>query len=284
MWKKVVALFLVVVTILSFTACDGEGGDGAGLPSAQEIIDGVLEAAGDLTSQSFESSMSIEAVGEEEGELVEMALVMDFDGAMDLDSEEMRAEISMSLDVTDEDAMEMAMAIYVVDGMGYMMMDMPEMEPMWMKEEMGAADWEEMTAAMTPVDSYLELLDAADVVVTGTERVKGIDCYVLELTPGLEQLWETTMQQTEVADMEMPSVAEDILEEAFSDFSVKQWIAKDTYFMVKSEIVISMEVTPGLADVMGDDSMASMDITASFLSYDHNQPISIVLPQEAQDL
>jgi hypothetical protein len=92
------------------------------------------------------------------------------------------------------------------------------------------------------------------------------------------------MQQTEVADMEMPSVAEDILEEAFSDFSVKQWIAKDTYFMVKSEIVISMEVTPELADVMGDDSLASMDITVSFLSYDHNQPISIVLPQEAQDL
>jgi hypothetical protein len=185
MWKKVVALFLVVVTILSFTACDGEGGDGAGLPSAQEIIDGVLEAAGDLTSQSFESSMSIEAVGEEEGELVEMALVMDFDGAMDLDSEEMRAEISMSLDVTDEDAMEMAMAIYVVDGMGYMMMDMPEMEPMWMKEEVGATDWEEMTAALTPSDSHLELLEVADVTVTGSERVKGIDCYVLDLTPGL---------------------------------------------------------------------------------------------------
>lgn len=284
MWKKVVALFLVVVTILSFTACDGEGGDGAGLPSAQEIIDGVLESAGDLTSQSFESGMSMEAVGEEGGELVEMAVVMDFSGALDLDSEEMRAEISMSMDMTDEDAMEMTVAIYVVDGMGYMMMDMPEMDPMWMKEEMAATDWEEMTTAMTPVDSHLELLEAADVTVTGSESVKGMDCYVLELTPDLEQLWETAMQQTEVADMGMPSMAEDVLQEAFSDFSVKMWIAKDTYFLVKSEMIMSMAMTPELAAAMGDDSMASMDITVTFLSYDHNQPISIVLPQGARDL
>jgi len=104
---------------------------------------------------------------------------------------------------------------------------------------------------------------------------------VLELTPNLEQLWDTAMQQTEVVDMGISAIAEEVLQEAFTSFSVKQWIAKDTYFLTKSEIIISMEITPELMDIMGDDSLATMDITVTLLSYDHNQPISIVLPQEA---
>jgi hypothetical protein len=286
MWKRVVTLSLVVVTILSFTACNGGDEDVSELPSAQEIIDSAVEAEGDVESGRFEMSMSMEATGEEEGEAVEMVMVMDFNGAVDLASEEMSADVSMSIDMSGEEemAMEMAVEMYVVDGMAYIMMDMPEMEPMWMKEEMGESGWEEANQMLIPTESYLELLETADVAVIGSERVKGVDCYVLELTPNLEQLWATAMQQAEVAEMDMPSIAEDVLQEAFTSFSVKQWFAKDTYFLVKSEIVMSMEVTPELVDIMGDDSLATMDITVTFLSYDHNQSISIVLPQEALDL
>ena len=70
MWKKVITLFLVVAALLSFTACNG----GAPSVSAQEIIDGAIGAADNLTSHRFESSMSMEASGEEDGAPVDAAL------------------------------------------------------------------------------------------------------------------------------------------------------------------------------------------------------------------
>lgn len=277
MWKKILPIGLVLVTLLSFTACGEE------LPSAQEIIDGAIESADDIKSHKFDMDMSLEAAGEEEDEAVEIALVMGFSGAMDIENKEMSADINISMEMTGEDEMdmEMAMEMYLVDDVAYVMMDMPEQDPTWMKEEEAGEDWEEVTEMLTPIESHLGLLETADVSVIGSEKVEGVDCYVLQLTPDMEQLWETAMQQTEVAGMGMPAVAEEALQEALTNFSVKQWIAKDTYFLTKSEIDMSIEMIPELMDIMGGEGMMTMDITVSFLSYDHNQPISIEVPPEA---
>ena len=43
MWKKILTMSLVLVIVLSFTACAEETEEEAGLPSAQEIVDGVIE-------------------------------------------------------------------------------------------------------------------------------------------------------------------------------------------------------------------------------------------------
>jgi hypothetical protein len=178
----------------------------------------------------------------------------------------------------DESEMDMGTAIYLIGGMVYMLMEIPEMEPMWIKSEMPEGYWEEMSQVQTQI----ELLEVAQVEVIGSERIGGIDCYVLQVTPDLEQLWQMVMQQAEMAG-EMPDVTGELLQEMFRSFSVEQWVAKDTYFLAKVEIDMAMELTPEAMGFPGEEGIMTMDIAMSILTYNYNQPVSIVLPPEAEE-
>lgn len=277
MWKKILPMALVLVVVFSFAACVGE-------PSAQEIIDGVFELLDDISTYQFDMDMVMEAAGEAEGEAFEMTMTMGFSGALDLENRQMRADITMSMVVPGEDEMEMGMDIYIIDDMGYMMTDMLEMEPTWMKSEISEADWEEVSEGMRLAESQIELLQGAQVEVIGSETVKGIDCYVLQLTPDMGQLWQTVMQQMQVAGEEiLPEVDEIFLEEVFRSFSVKQWVAKDTYFITKAEIDMIMELTPEALGFPEEEGEMTMNIAMTLLAYDYNEPVSIELPTEAEE-
>jgi len=275
MWKKILPMTLVLVVVFSFAAC-------AGGPSAQEIIAGVTESLDDITSYQFDMDMTMDMAGEAEGEAFEMTMTMGFSGALDLENRQVRADITMSMVVPGEDEMEVGMEIYIIDDMGYMMTDMLEMEPTWMKEEISEADWEEVSEGMRLAEPQLELLQGAQVEVIGSETVKGIDCYVFQLIPDMGQLWQTVMQHTRVAGEEiLPEVEEIFLEEVFRSFSVKQWVAKDTYFITKAEIDMVMELTPEAMGFPEEEGEMTMNITMTLLAYDYNEPVSIELPPEA---
>ena len=151
-----------------------------------------------------------------------------------------------------------------------------------MKSEAPAEYWEIMTG-VSGLENYIELLKTAQVEVIGSEQVKGVDCYVLQLTPELAELYQTAMDPVGGigrAGM-LPPVPEELLQDMFHSFSVKQWIAKDTYFLMKVEIDMDIESTPELMDYLGEEAEMSIDITISFLAYNYNQPVTIVVPAEA---
>ena len=196
MWKKVLPLGLALVMVLSFAACAGE-------PSAQEIVDGVFESPDDISTYQFDMDMTIDATGEAEDEAFEMNMVMGFSGALDLENKQMKANIAMDMAMTGEDEIGVEMALYLIDDMVYMMTEIPEMGPMWIKSEVSEGDWEEMSEGVKITESQLELLESAEVKVLASETIEGIDCYVLQLTPDMDQLWQTVMQQAQVAGGEI---------------------------------------------------------------------------------
>ncbi len=142
-----------------------------------------------------------------------------------------------------------------------------------MKEEVSEEWWEE-SQQMGWGESQIELLEAAQVEVISSERVDGIDCYVLEVTPDLEQLWQLS---NHLHFDEVPDVTEEYLQEIFRSFSVKQWVAKDTYFLMKAEIDIAEEFPPDEA------GPSTVDIAMVLLCYNYNQPVTIELPPEAEE-
>ena len=154
-----------------------------------------------------------------------------------------------------------------------MMSKVPGEEPTWMKEEVPEEWWEE-SQQMGWGESQIEILEEAQVEVIGSERVDGIDCYVLEVIPDLEQLWQLSHY---LHFDEAPDVTEEYLQEIFRSFSVKQWVAKDTYFLTKAEIYIAREFPPEKA------GPSTVDIAMVLLSYNHNQSVSIELPPEAEE-
>ena len=268
MCKRILTMSLVLFMILSSVAC-------VQAPSGQEIIDRVIESLDEIRTYKFDMDMTMDMAGEAEGEAFEVTMVMESSGALDVENRQMSMDATQSMLMTGQPEMEMGMEMYIVGGMIYMLTEMTGMEAAWVKAEMPEGYW----GKMSQIESQIELLEAAQVEVIGSEMVEGIDCYMLQLTPDLEQLWQFYMQQTQITG----EVPEESIQEMFRSFSVKQWVAKDTYFLAKAEIDMAMELTPEAMGFPEEQGAMTMDIVMSFLGYDYNQSVSIVLPPEAEE-
>jgi hypothetical protein len=283
MMRKILTMSLVLVMALSFTACGGDG-----LPSAQEITDGAIQALDDIRTYEFEMDMTLDMAGEAEGETFEATIAMDYSGALDIDNEELRMAVTARATVPGEDETETSLEAYLIDGTGYSITTVPGTEPVWEKNEFPEDEWEEtwegIVEMMSLAEPQLELLEAAEAEVIGSELVKGVDCYVLRLTPDMKQLWDTIMQQATMSfegGLGLPNLTQEILDEASTSFSVKQWVAKDTYFLMKVEIDTTIELN---AETMGvAEGEMSINTALNLLAYNYNQPVSIELPPEAEE-
>jgi hypothetical protein len=287
MSKRILAISLVLVAVLSFTACDG----GEELPPPQEIIDGVIEAMSDVRTQEFDIDMALDMAGEAEEEAFEMTMEIAMSGAVDIVNKQMRMEMTMNMAAPGEEEMDMGVEMYLLDDEVYMTADMPGMDSAWRKSELTEEQWEEMMEIINLAESQLELLDITKVRVTGTEEIKGVDCYVLQLTPDVEQLWDLAQEQMQLSGQDLPDFGEFIdedaieerLQEIFNSFSVRQWVAKDTYFLIKAEMDIDMEFNPADLGYPAEEGEMAMRMVMNLLAYNYNQPISIVLPPEAEE-
>ena len=93
MMKKTLALSLVLVMALSFTACNGEP-----LPTVEEIIEGMTQAMTEVRTGEFEMEMAMDMDVEAEGESIDVNLEADASGAMDMeDVENMQMQMDMSM-------------------------------------------------------------------------------------------------------------------------------------------------------------------------------------------
>jgi hypothetical protein len=279
MLGKIILLFLAMVMVLSFTAC-GEGTEKeAGIPSAQEIIDGVIESFDNIKTYQFDLDMTMHATGKEKDEAVEHTMTMNNSGTLDFDNLQMKVALSGG---SDDEMMKVEM--YVIDGMMYAKPEAPGEEPMWIKSKAPAEAWGSLSG-VSGLNNYQALLQTAQVEVIGSDRVEGIDCYVLKLTPEMGELYQTAMDPTGGGGtgQVLPPVPEELLQDIFRNFSVKQWVAKDTYFLMKVEIDMALETPPDLLEYLNEEGVKSVDITISFLAYNYNQPVTIVLPSEAEE-
>ncbi len=272
--QKILAISLVLVMALSFVACGGEP-----LPPAQEIVDNAVQALDNIRSYQFEMNMTMDVTGESEGEAFEGTVSTDYNCVLDLENRRMKIAVTMNTAMTGEADTNAATETYFVDDMMYMMTETSDTGITWMKTAIPTGYW----AQMNQVESQVAILGTAQVEVVGSEKVGGVDCYVLEATLDLEQLWQLFMQQLGMTSDMMPDISPELLDEIFQDYSAKQWIAKDTYFIMKVEVEMAIEVTPEIMGSPEEEGEASMDIFMTMLVYDYNQPVSIVLPPGAED-
>jgi hypothetical protein len=286
--KRVLIMAVTLVTLLSFTACGGETQEEESLPSAQEVVDGVVDSMTNTTSYQFEMGMTVDMTGEAEGETFDMNMDMDGSGVIDLEANDMMMDMSMNMAVPGEDEIDMDMAMYLVEGMLYMKMTNPILggPPMWMKFEVPEEALDEMSAEINQTQLYLEMFETGQVEVTGSATVDGIDCYVVEIIPDIEQLWQLAMDQMQLAG-QVPADITDIGIESFPEilksFSVKYWIAKDTYYIAKADMDMALEITPEAVGYPEEEGIVNMDMKISMLMYDYNQPVDIILPPEAEN-
>ena len=74
------------------------------------------------------------------------------------------------------------------------------------------------------------------------------------------------------------------LGDLFQEMKVTQWVAKDSYQVLKTDVYVLMQMLPEDVGATGADfDKMLMGMNMTMRLYDYNQPVSIVVPAEALD-
>ena len=275
--KKKFLVVILVVGLLPFTACEGE------LPPAGEVIDNMVSAMGEVETfrQDTDVTMQLYFMAEDMPSFFPLDIDVELNAvtAHDLVNNEMETVMDLVITGADDDSLKMDMALYIVDMTMYMMVDLPIVSPMWTKSEMP-------DMFMQQTDNFqilTELLQMAGMEITGTERKEGVNCYVLEATPDIGEMFKSLMLPAGGYDTGYPESDLEVIDEIFSNFSVKLWVAHDTYRIVYADINIEMEYSPETLGVYDEEGLFSLEMAIKTHFHHYNQSVEIDLPPEAED-
>jgi len=289
MWRKLLVAMLAGVIILPFVSCDKE-------PSVEEILDGIVAAADDITSFNYDmdSELSIDVeVGEES---VSITAVVTMGGVVDKENKQVQMDADVSYGASGEEgsvggmSYEMAMALYLLDNTAYIMMDVPLTGVSWQKYGISPEEMQQIEDMLDGQGSIMDsqmMLEMADVTIEGSEKINGVSCYRLNLALNAEKVWQKIEELAQEAGEEMPAdYDQEIMDKIVSGIGIKMWVAKDTYYTTKIQMAMDIELTAeDLAGIAGNQPLESLKINASYdmFMYDHNEPVTITLPLEAEN-
>jgi hypothetical protein len=75
----------------------------------------------------------------------------------------------------------------------------------------------------------------------------------------------------------------EIIEEIFRDFSMKLWVADDTYRLIYADINMKVEVSPEMMGNYDEEGRLSLNISIKTHCHHYNQSIDIDLPPKAEN-
>lgn len=254
--------------------------------SAQEIAANTLEAYPEVDSVRMDMhfSMSTELSGGDEPSA--MSLTGDLAAAIGNVAREMQMSMTMKIDVAPEGSMAMSYDVFIVDGWTYSRLDIEPLGEYWTKSPATDETWQDQNQMAQQAEF---LRDAMDVTRLGTETIGGVSCYILEYRPDPEKFMAWALSQGADTGMDMNEFDmnefEDIPDEVMQilqDLTIKQWIAQDSYYIMKTELDFNAEMSEKDLDptATGDETV-KMHLYYEMLFYDYNMPVTITLPPEA---
>ncbi len=272
--KKLLLISLALVlsfSLVTFAGCKEK------LPQEEidQIIAGALAASYDTVSFDMGVPMTVEAEGGDAPGT--MTVDMSGTGFIDIINQAMRMTMEADMSIPGAGPQVINAEIYVLEGWMYTGMDIPGLDEQWVKTALTEQMWQQQDQ----VEQYVELLaTAVDIDYKGTETVNGVECYVFEIEPDMDNLTEILSQETSTLGLINLSGLD--LAELYQELSVKEWLAKDSYLLQRAEVELVMEVRPGDVGATGDDfEKMTIDIGMTMRFYDYDQPFTVVLPPEA---
>ena len=261
-------LILVLLAVLALVGC----GSSETKVSADKVVQDALAAQAEVSSSSAE----ITIVATAKGAIGETDLDVSLDGTvtgdMDWANKKMTAHLGMNAGFNGM-TFPVSADMYAFDNITYMQLTMMGNTDNWTKGSLPMDFWFTQENAQF-IDNLLQSSEAESLP---NEKVGGVNCYVLKLTPDIAAIQQMFSQQSSDED-EMPDMASLI-----SNLSIKVWAAKGTSYVTKIEMELSAnipsEVLGGSAGGEGLD--VNLTITMQFSKF--NDSVSIQLPAEAQN-
>ncbi|MGD9115852.1 MAG: hypothetical protein PVJ61_01530 [Dehalococcoidia bacterium] len=273
--KKITVLSLALLLSLGAVALVACGG------MSQDEIDDIIAGATNARYDSFAFDMDVPVVAEARGGTNpgQSVIAMSGNGVTDIANEAMRLSVDLSVEVDGEIEQEATAHLYVVDGWVYTGFEVPEFGEQWQKLEITDAIWQKQDMA---AQNVALLTTAFEVNYKGTETLDGVECYLFEIDPDMEVLAPLLAQEATGLDVAGISILD--IGALYDKLTVKQWLSKDSFHLIKTEIALFMELTPGDVGATSEDfDEATLDMSMIMRFYDYNQSFTIELPAAALD-
>jgi Family of unknown function (DUF6612) len=264
-------LILVLLAALALIGCSSSETK----VNADEVVQDALAAQAEVDTSTMKITIEASAQGTVYGTDIGVSLDGSATGTMDWANKQMKGHMGLNVDLTAPLAFNAQVTgdMYTFDNVSYIRLVF-----------MGSDNW---TKTALPLDfwytqeteQFIEniLQQAADAESQSSEKVDGVSCYVLKLNPDYAALQTMLEQQADTGE-EVPEIANLI-----SSLSIKVWVAKDTSYVTKIEVVadanIPAEVLGGTAG--GEGLTVHLEVTMEMT--DVNEPVTIELPAEAEN-
>ena len=207
-------------------------------------------------------------------------------GATSLASEQTQMKLDMSIAIASEslgqtgEVQSLTYDMYAMTDWLYLKVTITNMGEQWMKVPL-SSELKDLLNLNT-VDEQMEPLDSpTKVEYLRTEKVDGIDCYVLSISPNADELAQWLSEQdTNSGIMDWQSLVN--VSDVFKNFSFLCYIAKDSNLLMRMVIDMVLEYTAAQAgDSSSDYDTRTINLKMDMKLYDHNKPYSLTLPDEA---
>lgn len=272
----VLILFLMATLLISTLSCKGTESTNAGGVTVQNVAERVQGALLQLNSYETEMEMTMNLDGVVDGESGKIDLTAKANGAADMAARKMWMDMAMSMkgkggtETIDE---VNKISTYIDGDITYVGTTDSTGKMSWQHQTTPSSTWEQKQQ----IDQFMSLLDNSEIKYLKSEKVQGTQCYLVELDPDLNVLWNLIGQQMGqyTSDMGVDNIGS-----AVKKVTVKYWFAQDTLFFRKIYINMDMELS---AEQMGGTegqvtvlSEITLDISK------HNTSINIKVPEEAK--
>jgi hypothetical protein len=259
MFGKAGMLVSVLVLVgLTASSCGG----GAPEVNVDEVIANSLAAQAGVTTYKLEMSSMEYTYGQSGILTVETTVSIDTSATVDLTNEEMEIDMTMTIAATGQDTVTTQMRVFSVGDYLYTGTASSSQDWSWTKEPVPSGYWDDQES----LGQQLQFLEGSHRRILREENIDGVDCFVLQLTPDLDQLW-SVMTQSWTGEMNNVTNPIDVIKGC----SVTWWVAKDTSLLAKGVVQMNLDLT-------SDD----MVVLVEMKFHDYNEPISINLPSEAE--
>ena len=249
-------------------------------PTAQQIVTNVVEAVGNQYLAKFDLHLESNLNAALSKQQTSVKATQDYTGSLDLASQQLQLTGNGVIEVPDKYTFELSM--YAVDETVYSMIRGLGYSGEWFKMEPTQEQYSGFYYNWGMIPWQVNLLKTSDVELLGNERLAAIDCYVLNIKPDLDEIWNIVSQPGGfmaggATSFNKPTNVSDVIK----NVSIKEWVAKDTFLPVRFDVSLRLLINPKYIQYQ-DYAQGTIDNQLQFVYYGYGNPISISLPPEAE--
>lgn len=256
-----ILLAILVLAGLAVSACS----DDSYRPgiSVDELVARSLAAQSGVTTYRFDMFQVFYTYGQQGILMQEYSVSDNAVGVVDEANHRMAMDMSVTVQQSGRDPQTTEVRAFLISDNLFTGTLSTGQQWTWQKQALGPGSWNNQTA----LDQSRELLEGSRRKLVREEEVNGVECYVVELTPDVDQFWERLAGSlTGDASSLVNS------KEAVTGLGATQWIARDTHLLAKMAWQANLHLAQENMDMVILVEMAIHHI---------NEPVDITLPPEA---